>query len=292
MRTTRPRGFVEWSPHKSTKELLVSIDEILYQYRNVLPLTIRQIFYRLVVQHEYPKTELGYDRLCDVLNRARRARLLDMDVIRDDGFYLTSIHTFTSANDAIEVYLRHAGNLNIDRQAGQHSRLIVWCEAQGMKPMLEGVTVEYGVPVASSGGFDSTTTKHNMANVFAAQMRTEVLHVGDYDPSGVHMFSSLQEDVQAFIDHMGGDVTFTRLAVTPDQRDQYNLPTAPPKKTDRRSFNDTSTVQCEALPPDELLAIVESAINLRIDTDIRDAVLMEEQAMRKDLLRRLEGITA
>ncbi|MDO8862310.1 hypothetical protein Q6D67_11410 [Haliea sp. E1-2-M8] len=267
------------------------INAILWQYRNVLPLTIRQIFYRLVVEYFYEKTERGYERLCETLNRARRARLLEMDVIRDDGFYLTSIPTYSNADEVIDVYLRHAGNLNVDRQAGQASRLIVWCEAQGMKPMLEGVTVNYGVPVASSGGFDSTTTKHNMANVFAAQMHTEVLHVGDYDPSGVHMFSSLQEDVQAFIDDLSGDVTFTRLAVTPDQRDQYDLPTAPPKKTDRRSFNDTSTVQCEALPPDVLLEIVEFAINLRIDPDIRSHTLKAEEELRRDLLRRLKGIT-
>lgn len=290
MKTTRPRGFVDWAPRMATRELLDNIDDILHQYRRVLPLSIRQIFYRLVVEYSFGKTEAGYERLCETLNRARRARLLDMDVIRDDGFYLTSIPTFASANDAIDVYLRHAANLNVDRQAGQDSRLIVWCEAQGMKPMLEGVTVAYGVPVASSGGFDSTTTKHNMANVFAAQMHTEVLHIGDYDPSGVHMFSSLQEDVEAFIDDLGGDVTFTRLAVTPEQRDQYNLPTAPPKKTDRRSFADTSTVQCEALPPDVLLEIVENAIVSRIDPDVREQTLTAEQELRVDLLRRLEEI--
>jgi hypothetical protein len=36
--------------------------------------------------YEYEKTEQAYKRLGEILNTARRARLIDMDMIRDDGF--------------------------------------------------------------------------------------------------------------------------------------------------------------------------------------------------------------
>ena len=42
---------------------------------------------------------------------------------------------------------------------------------------------------------------------------------------------------------------FTRLAVTSAQIEAMGLLSGPPKKTDRRSFDGTSTVQCEAIPP-------------------------------------------
>ena len=51
----------------------------------VLPLTVRQIFYRLVGAHGYDKTEQAYARLGEHLNRARRAGLIEFDAIRDDG---------------------------------------------------------------------------------------------------------------------------------------------------------------------------------------------------------------
>ncbi|GAB2580521.1 hypothetical protein GCM10027168_11730 [Streptomyces capparidis] len=67
------------------------------------------------------------------------------------------------------------------------------------------------------------------------------MHLGDYDQSGVHMFSSLAEDVIAFAGAAGAEVEFQRVAVTPEQIATYNLPTAPPKTTDRRSFSGTTT---------------------------------------------------
>ena len=58
---------------------------VLDEYEDYLPLTIRQIFYRLVGAHNYEKTERAYARLCEHLNRARRARIIPMASIRDDG---------------------------------------------------------------------------------------------------------------------------------------------------------------------------------------------------------------
>ena len=69
-------------PH--TLALLDQVRGVLNEYEDYLPLTIRQIFYRLVGAHEYEKTERAYERLIEHLNRARRARMIPMDVIRDD----------------------------------------------------------------------------------------------------------------------------------------------------------------------------------------------------------------
>ncbi len=114
----------------------------------------------------------------------------------------------------------------------------------------------------------------------------EVLHIGDHDPSGVHMFGSLDEDVQAFADHYGGEVRFTRLAVTSQQVRQYDLPTAPPKATDNRSF-DGLTTQAEAFDPHTLAAIVREAIESRMDLDIYEGVLDDEKAQREELRTQL-----
>jgi hypothetical protein len=65
--------------------------------------------------------------------------------------------------------------------------------------------------------------------------------------------------VGAFVAELGGGVEFVRLIVTPEHIEQYDLPTAPPKATDRRNF-EGETVQAEALPPDTLAAILDDAI--------------------------------
>jgi hypothetical protein len=84
---SRPRGFVDrWSPRAETRALLDHVEDVLAEYGEQLPLTLRQIFYRLVGAHAYEKTELAYERLGETLGKARRARLIDMNAIRDDGF--------------------------------------------------------------------------------------------------------------------------------------------------------------------------------------------------------------
>jgi hypothetical protein len=64
---TRVRGFAPWSPRAETQVLLDQVRAVLGEYEDYLPLTIRQIFYRLVGAYEYEKTERAYERLCEHL---------------------------------------------------------------------------------------------------------------------------------------------------------------------------------------------------------------------------------
>lgn len=288
--STRPRGFAPWRPRKNSELLVQAVNDVLAEYSQQLPLTIRQIFYRLIGTGCIGKTEKAYGNLCELVNRARRAHLIDMESFRDDGFRQTRLDCFNSLDDAVSVYRSHAASISMDRQQGQARRLMVWCEAGGMQPMLERVCSPYGVTVSTSGGFDSTTTKHSTGKKLAEMGCVEVLHVGDLDPSGLCVFSSLDEDVQAFTHHYGGQVEFTRLAVTPEQQQQYNLETAPPKATDKRGDFTGETVQAEALPPDVLLDIVERAIIERFDMTLYRQVLEAEAKLRSDVVNALEAV--
>jgi hypothetical protein len=288
-RTTRVRGFAAWSPRGETLALLEDVRAVLETFRAFLPVTLRQVFYRLVATVGYPKDERAYDRLGETLNRARRAGLIDWDDIRDDGFTKRTPTSFDDPSEWAKTVLAFAKDYRLDRQRFQDGRLVVWCEAGGMVPQLERVAREYSVPVYSSGGFDSVTAKHEVAEEFSRLGSATVLHVGDLDPSGVHMFGSLDEDVRAFLASMGGDVDFVRLAVTREHVERLSLPTAPAKPTDRRAFSG-DTVQAEAIPPDELARIVRGAIVDRLDGHILEAVLAAEEAERTRLVEHVSGI--
>jgi len=287
---TRPRGFAKWAPDPASTALLTQVSAVLDEYAEHLPLTIRQIFYRLVGAHAYPKTERDYRRLCVKLQRARRAQLIPMEAIRDDGGTVLAPTSYADAEDFLNVVRHSAAQLRLDRTAGQPQRLVVMCEAAGMAPQLERVAAPYGITVISSGGFDSVTGKHALAKELADHGRvTEVLHVGDHDPSGAHLFLSLAEDVEAFATTLGGNVTFNRLAVTPAQMRSYRLPTAPPKPTDKRAFRGR-TCQAEALAPDVLAQILQDAITARLNTRAYNRVLRAEKVARRTLATRL-GVT-
>src|SRR5262245_10385890 len=196
----RPRGFIaNWNPRAETRVLLEQVRAILLEYAVYLPLTLRQIFYRLVGVHEYEKTERAYERLCEHLNRARRARLIPMSAIRDDSGVVAEPNMWDSGEQFLTTVRRQASELILDRTAGQRIRQVVICEAAGMVPQLERVVHPLGVTVMSGGGFDSTTDKHNFAADLAGQDRPTWVHsIGDHDASGVSMFLAFLEDVEAF----------------------------------------------------------------------------------------------
>lgn len=285
----RVRGFAVWRPQRATLELVEQVQAVLHEYADYLPLTIRQVFYRLVGNSGYDKTEQAYSRLCETLNRARRAGHIPFEHIRDDGVTALRPQQWDGTAHFKDNVGYMARGFKLDRQAGQAVRLWVLCEAGGMAPMLSRAALPYGVPVLSSGGFDSLTAKYDLAQEIAAiDCPCEVLHIGDHDPSGVHLFSSLAEDLQTMAHGLGGYIpTFVRLAVTPDQMAEMNLPTAPAKKTDRRAF-DGETTQAEAIPPDELTAILRNAIVTRQDPIARADVLDAEAAAQAELLAWVE----
>jgi hypothetical protein len=284
---TRPRGFAPWSPQPETLALLAQVNAVLGEYEDHLPLTLRQIFYRLVGAHGYEKTERAYERLGEHLVRARRARLVPMEAIRDDGGTVITPGMWANSQEYLDAVRAQAEDLMLDRTAGQTTRLAVFCEAAGMAPQLARVAKPYGITVMSSGGFESLTEKHAFAAELARYDRpTEVLHIGDHDPSGVSMFTAYLEDVEAFTFELGGKATFTRLAVTPAQISVYSLPTAPPKPSDRRAFAG-ETCQAEALAPDVLANILLDAIEARIDRRAFSRVIKRERKVRRELVARL-----
>src|SRR6516165_803140 len=169
------------------------------------------------------------------------------------------------------------------------TRLAVICEAAGMVPQLARVAAPYGIPVMSSSGFESTTDKYRFAEELAGHDRpTEVLHIGDHDPSGAHMFLAFLEDVEAFARDLGGEAAFTRLAMTPEQIDRLRLPTAPPKESDNRAFYG-ATCQAEAIAPDDLATILREAIEARIDQRALSRVRRQEAKARRELIEQLGG---
>jgi hypothetical protein len=288
MATNRPRGFAAWKPQAESADLLDQVQQVLATYSNLLPLTGRQIFYRLVATTGYSKTALAYKRLLNLLNRARRAHIIDMAAIRDDGAMAAGDGRFSSDRDFLTACERWAASFQLDFMQYQPRHVEVLCEAGGMVPQLERVAEPYGVAVRSSGGFDSTTVKHQLGRLYGKQSKpVVVLHVGDLDPSGEHICSNLAEDVGAFTSHYGGELLVLRIAVTEDQQAAFDLPTAPTNPKDVRSFSAAFTVQAEALPPDALASIVRNAIEQQLDMAALAQAIDHQQVLRADLQRRV-----
>lgn len=290
--STRSRGLAPWRPQAKTLVLLDQVNAVLDEYEAHLPLTCRQVFYRLVGAFGYAKTEQAYGRLTNALVRARRAGMVPFDALRDDGTTHVDHAGYTGTVDFLARVRSAARSYHRDRQHGQDVRIELWCEAAGMVPQLARMVAHYGIDVFSSSGFDSLTVKYEAAQRFTDRgRRTVVLHVGDHDPSGRALFDSAAADVTALA--LDLDLPewlapeFVEVAVTPSQVERYGLPSSPAKPTDRRGGWQGGTVQAEALAPDQLAAEVRQAVETRFALDVLADVIDAEETERTFLITEL-----
>jgi hypothetical protein len=65
---------------------VADIQAVLAEYVDHLPLTVRQIFYRLIGAYAYPKTDFFSGQVLGAVHRARRAGIVPFDAIGMTAF--------------------------------------------------------------------------------------------------------------------------------------------------------------------------------------------------------------
>lgn len=308
-------GFATWRPSEASAATLAAVQAVLREYKDYLPLTGRQIFYRLVAVYGYEKSENAASRLYGVLGRARRAGLIPFSVIRDGGGKSSKPRTWADAGDFWDDVRDDADHFSRDRQAGQPRYVELFCEAPGMMDQLTDIAFPYSVPVYGTRGYTGLSVVAGVARRALLRTRpTVILQVGDHDPSGEGIFESLAGDAGSFVRQIGwaakqsaDDARYlaerlglskaqaktvvtrrplptlgaVRVALTREQVEEYGLPTAPPSRKDSRSKNWVGeTCQLEAFPPDQLAQVVGDAIRDQFDEDRYLQELDEERIDR------------
>lgn len=289
-------GYQPYNPQKYSRDVIRAAKSILIEYKAwERPMTVRQVFYRLVAEYGFDKTENAYGSLIGYIARSRRAyqrRIIDLiengevengkeaqeraledhtlipfSWIRDErgkSHVPTSFETVDDFTVNVEAWVE---SLQKDRTVGQPRALELWCEAAGMVPLMREIAQPYGIRVSSGGGYDSVTAKHKLANRAArafnrGRVFTTVLHVGDFDPSGEGMFNTLTEDVGEMVWQRVGleAISFERVALTERQVIDMGVETAPPKPMDsrRRGFVAAHPEIREHLGTDDITAQLEA----------------------------------
>lgn len=273
-------GLASYKPLGKRKRILGHVREVLETYSSLLPLTVRQIYYRLVATHpEYPKEQKFYRTLVNTLALARRGGLIDFDAIRDDGVRTEHCGTgFRSLDDFKEYIGHYARGYTRDKHMDQPRQVFVLCEAAGMVPQIVRACGDYPVTVKSSGGMDSVTAKYDLARE-CSRKDSVVLHVGDYDPTGLSIFHQLALDVRQMMeDHCREEEIRTplydcrRVTILEDHVSRFGLLTGKTKTSDDAKAwypgiagNINATCEAEALPPDVLIQLVKEAVAAEID---------------------------
>jgi len=245
------------------------------------PVTVRQLFYRLVAAGVIRKSEAEYkNTVCRLSADMRRDGDLPYDWIADSTRWMRKPTTHSSLEAALENTARCYRRAIWD---DQDAYVEVWLEKEALAGVLLEVTARWDVPLMVTRGYPSISYLYS-AGAAIQQIGKPVYlyYFGDHDPSGVDITRNVEEGIREYAPD--AEVCFERVAVTEQQIEASNLPTRPTKKSDSRAkhFRGDS-VDVDAIPPKILRQLARECIEQHIDSDILQATYDIENAERDTL---------
>jgi hypothetical protein len=263
----------KWTEHQVDKlNNVLSILEELHEYT---PLTLRQIYYQLVGKGIISNNASQYTMISKLIKWARidgRIRWCDIEdrqrVFHDlRGWYDKQEFIKHQIDIFLEGYRR-------DLLQSQEKYIEIWIEKDALSSIFTRIASPYTIPVVVCRGFSSISFLNNFKERLAyyRDKQALMLYFGDFDPSGVEMFTSMQTTLNNEL--AISDIEFKREALLKDDISTYQLPHNPDalKRTDSRAKKHLKAygelaVELDALRPDILQGKVKEAIELEIDID-------------------------
>lgn len=266
-----------WSWTAKQRDKLGRVKQILEQFRQYWPLTLRQVYYQLVAKQFIENKVTEYGMLSRLLKYARLESHVSWKAIEDRLRVSKLNHGWDDKEHFIEDetgnflrgYRRHL-------QQDQENYVEIWIEKDALSSIFQRVADPYCIPVCVCRGFSSISFLHELeGRLSQAQndgQQPIILYFGDLDPSGEEMLPAMQTTLEE--EMMVEGVEYKKIALTLKDIEEYNLPHDPNavKKTDSRYEKFVEkyglfAVELDALPPDILEAKIKEAIESHIDID-------------------------
>jgi hypothetical protein len=253
------------------------------------PMTVRQVFYRLVSSGVIAKSEAEYKTtVVRLLGEMRRAKEVPFGWISDNTRWMRR----PRCHDSLEAALRNtAETYRRSLWNNQGVYVEIWLEKDALAGVLFEVTEQFDVPLMVTRGYPSLSYLHSAAEALANVGKpAHLFYFGDHDPSGCDITRAVEDGIREFAP--GADLTFSRVAVTLDQIADLGLATRPTKATDSRSRGfEGESVEVDAIPPGQLRDLAYDCIVGHIDIEAYRWLKTVEVAERdtlKDMAFRYE----
>jgi hypothetical protein len=276
--TTRPRSYRACSikPDRRTK---AEIDDIKAAIVAVLkadhPMTVRQVFYRLVVQKVIEKTEKEYQNVViRLLTEMRLSGSIRFNWIVDESRPRIVNRTYDSIADAARDTARFYRRSAL-RECSDYVE--IWCEKQALAGVIGDAAGEYDVPVLISKGMPSLTQLYGTAceidRADEAGKQSYIYQFGDHDPSGVLIPQTIERRLNELCQKLDCSPPIVeRVALTEEHITEGNR--------HAQKFEGES-VELDALPPGILRDMVREVIERHISEHELETLRIAEDSERE-----------
>lgn len=264
--------FLDIKFRADTLAVINQANEIITDYqRQGFKLTLRQLYYQFVSRALIANKQSEYKRLGSIVDNGRQAGLIDWDAIEDRTRNLEKPNTWEDPESILHAV---ANQYREDWWKGQQFYPEVWIEKDALTGVIEPVCEEFQVPYFACRGYVSQSEMYGAAQrlkrIARGGRQPIIFHLGDHDPSGMHMTVDNGQRLDLFMRGYGVDVV--RLALNMDQVEQYNPPPNPAKESDSRfegyaAEHGDESWELDALNPTVIDQLIRDALDERIDPE-------------------------
>lgn len=210
-------------PRRSWDPIIARAAEIVRSYD--IPVTLRQLFYRLVSEGLIPNETTPYNQLSYKTAEFRRKG--EFPPLFDRGRSISQPNSWSSATAGLAEFVDH--HFRLDRTAGQDMSIWLVVEKNALAGLIEAWFEDYGVPVVALGGYGSQSIEADVIDQVDRDGRPAVLIIaGDFDASGMDITRHFLEKTDCWEDQH-------RIGLSVEQVESLRLPVLVGKCLDARS---------------------------------------------------------
>lgn len=276
-------------------QLLLQALNVISQYD--IPLTVRQVFYRLVAAGIIKNTRSNYNSLDKCLVNARIKGIIPFEKLEDRSRqFLAGDHEFENPEDfmawRVKAMKSSAEQYELPYWHFQPEYVEVWLEKDALSALFKQACDMLHVILAPCRGYPSLTYLYEAAQrLMDIDKPITILYFGDLDPRGRDIERYITETLKDF----GVSADVKRVALTRQQVEAYGLPHAPTKRTDTmarqwvESFGD-AVWELDALEPNLLVQLVEHSILEHFDMEAfkkRNQLLQQYRDKINEIVQKL-----
>ena len=230
------------------------------------PITGRGVGYKMFVAKLIRSMAVSeMNKVYRLLKEAREQGIIPWGWIADETRELERTPTWDRPDEFAKSAIR---GYRLDFWKQQPSRCEVWSEKGTIRGVLQPVLDEYGVGFRVMHGYASATVVNEIAQSYDDGSKPlTALHVGDFDPSGLHMS---EVDLPERLAKYGGNhVQVKRIALIQEQLAPLpSFPARDKRKDPRYDWfvfeHGNSCWEIDAFDPNLLRACVEASIKICI----------------------------
>lgn len=279
---------------RRTKAEVAELREALYEIvEENQPATVRGVFYLAETAGLVPKDDTkGYRPVQRELLKMRREGLIPWGWITDGSRSRFGHHRY----GGLEAYARQvAANYRRDYWYSSPEYVELWIEKEALRGVIAPVVIdEFGLDLYVTKGQPSVSYLYDAAEDIALDGRpTHVYVLHDWDPGGLRIFDRIRQELTGFVGEKA-EVHVRRLALTPHQIAELELPTRPGKEKDpnmaefTRRFGNRC-VELDAIPPNTLRSMVRTKLESHMDPEKLSRMKLAEREERRGL-RNLQNL--